>query len=117
VLDNLAMRAQVIICGAVSQYDDMDHVVGPSSYLRLAERQSTMVGYAYFHFLERVPDAMADLTAWLADGSLTMPETILDGIDRYPEALEFMASGGNLGKLLVRIGDGRTNGSTSAEMR
>ena len=102
VLDCLAMRARVIICGAVSQYDDMDHVTGPSLYLRLAERQAVMEGFAYFHFPECFDEAIADLTRWLDDGSIVMPEHVLDGIDRYPEALEFMFEGGNIGKLLVR---------------
>ncbi len=72
VLDNLAMRAKVVICGAISQYDDMDNVTGPSMYLRLAERQSSMEGYAYFHFPESIAPATAELAAWLADGSLLL---------------------------------------------
>ncbi len=102
VLDNLAMRGRVIICGAVSQYDDMDNVTGPSLYLRLAERQASMEGFAYFHFPECFDDAIADLTRWLDDGTLVMPEHILDGLDRFPEALEFMFDGGNIGKLMVK---------------
>lgn len=102
VLDNLAMRAKVTICGAISQYDDMDNVTGPSMYLRLAERQSLMEGFAYFHFPERIPVATEELKTWLIDGSLQMPEEILEGIDRYPEALQFMFGGGNLGKLMVK---------------
>jgi NADPH-dependent curcumin reductase len=102
VLDNLAMRARVVICGAVSQYDDMDNVTGPSLYLRLAERQSRMEGFAYFHFPDSIPVATADLTRWLEEGSILMAEEILDGIERYPEALQFMYSGGNTGKLMVR---------------
>lgn len=103
VLDNLAMRARVTICGAISQYDHMDDVMGPSMYLRLAERQSRMEGFAYFHFEDRIPAAMEELTAWVDDGSITLNETVLDGIERYPEALEVMFTGGNLGKLLVEI--------------
>lgn len=103
VLDNLAMRARVTICGAVSQYDDMDNVTGPSMYLRLAERQSVMEGFAYFHFPESVAPALADLASWVADGSLVVSEHVLDGIDRYPEALQFMFEGGNIGKLLVKL--------------
>jgi NADPH-dependent curcumin reductase len=102
VLDNIAMRARVVICGAISQYDDMDNVVGPSMYLRLAERQSTMVGFAYFHFPESIPEASAELAGWAADGSINVAETVLDGIERYPEALQFMFGGGNIGKLLVK---------------
>ncbi len=102
VLDNLALRARVVICGAVSQYNDMDNVTGPSLYLRLAERQSVMEGFAYFHFFESVEPAKKELAAWVADGSLLLEEEILEGIDRYPEALQFMFNGGNLGKLLVK---------------
>lgn len=103
VLDNLAMRARVTICGAISQYDNMDAVTGPSMYLRLAERQSRMEGFAYFHFSERIPAAMDELASWVADGSIRLEETVLDGIERYPEALEVMFTGGNLGKLLVKV--------------
>lgn len=103
VLDNLALRARVVICGAISQYDDMDNVVGPSLYLRLAERQSCMEGFAYFHFPESFADATAELAAWLSDGSIVLAEEILEGIDRYPDALRFMFNGGNLGKLLIKV--------------
>jgi NADPH-dependent curcumin reductase CurA len=102
VLAHLAMHARVVICGAVSQYNDMDHVVGPSNYLKLAERQSRMEGFAYFHFPDRLGEAAADLAAWLADGSLVMTEHVLEGVERFPEALQFMFSGGNIGKLLVK---------------
>lgn len=102
-LDCLALRARVVICGAVSQYDDMDNVVGPSLYLRLAERQACMEGFAYFHFLESIAPAQSELAAWLAEGSIMLSEEILDGIERYPEALQFMFNGGNIGKLLVKI--------------
>jgi len=101
VLDNLAMRARVVICGALSQYDDMDNVTGPSMYLRLAERQSCMEGFAYFHFPQSFRPATEELAEWVADGSIVLPETVLEGIDRYPEALQFMFEGGNTGKLLV----------------
>ena len=104
VLDNLALRARVVICGAVSQYDDMDNITGPSLYLRLAERQSTMEGFAYFHFPESFAQAEAELAQWLAAGSVVLPESILDGIERYPDALQFMFNGGNIGKLLVKAG-------------
>lgn len=106
VLDNLAMRGKVVICGAISQYDDMDNVTGPSMYLRLAERQSSMEGFAFFHFPESIGPAMAELTRWIADDSLIFDEEILDGIERYPEALQFMFNGGNIGKLLVRANPG-----------
>lgn len=102
VLDNIAMRAKVVICGAVSQYNDMDNVTGPSMYLRLAERQATMEGFAFFHFPEMMAPAAEELAGWLEDGSLVFDEHILEGLERYPEALQFMFQGNNIGKLLVK---------------
>ncbi|MEJ6671960.1 MAG: NADP-dependent oxidoreductase [Pseudomonadales bacterium] len=103
VLDNLALRARVVICGAVSQYDNMAQVQGPSLYLRLAERQSAMEGFAYFHFPDSIAPAKAQLSQWIKEGSIALPEEILQGIESYPEALGFMFSGGNLGKLLIKV--------------
>ena len=103
VLENLALRSRVTICGAVSQYNDMDHVQGPSSYLKLAERQSAMEGFAYFHYPEFIKPAEEELREWLHEGSIQLAEEVIDGIEGFPEALGFMFSGGNLGKLLVKV--------------
>lgn len=102
VLDQIAERATIVICGAVAQYDHMDDVHGPSKYLRIAERCASLHGFTVMHYVERWPEAHADLRSWLASGDLVMRETVLDGIDRFPEALGLLFNGGNLGKLLVR---------------
>lgn len=104
VLDQIAMRARVVICGAISQYERSGDVTGPAMYLRLAERQSRMEGFAVFHFPESFEQATTELAGWLADGSLRMPEEMVDGIERFPDALQMMFDGANLGKLLVRVG-------------
>ncbi|MFK8024164.1 MAG: zinc-binding dehydrogenase, partial [Ilumatobacter sp.] len=103
VLDNLAMRARVVICGAVSQYASMDAVQGPSNYLRLAERQSRMEGFAVYFFPDSHAPATAELTRWLADGSITMPEHVVSGIEAFGSAVEALYQGDNIGKTLVKI--------------
>ena len=103
VLENLALRSRVTICGAVSQYNDMANIHGPSSYLKLAERQSAMEGFAYFHYPEFIGPAEEELKQWLHEGSIQLAEEVIDGIEKFPQALAFMFSGGNLGKLLVKV--------------
>jgi NADPH-dependent curcumin reductase len=61
-----------------------------------------MAGFAYFHTPELIGPAVAELTGWARDGKVSLPETVLDGIERYPEALQFMFEGGNVGKLMVK---------------
>ncbi len=101
VLDQIRERARVVICGAISQYDHMEQVRGPSLYLRLAERHARMEGYAVTHFRARFGEAEQQLAEWLRDGRLKLREHVLSGIESFPEAVVTMFTGGHTGKLLV----------------
>jgi NADPH-dependent curcumin reductase CurA len=102
VLDQIAERARIVICGAISQYDDMDDVRGPKLYLRLAERHARMEGFAVTHFQDRFAEAEADLAALLAKGELKLPEHVVEGLASFPDALKTLFDGGHIGKLLLR---------------
>jgi len=102
VIDQIAERARIVICGAIAQYGNMDAVDGPSNYLRIPERAATLHGFTVRHYADHIPEAMDALRGWLIDGSLTMRETMLEGIEEFPNALITLFSGGHVGKLLVR---------------
>lgn len=102
-LDNLAMEARVVICGAISQYSDMKSVQGPSLYLRIAETNSSMRGFTVDHYISQFPTMEADLARWSAEGQLTLPEHIENGIDDFPKALSALYRGGHRGKMLVAL--------------
>jgi NADPH-dependent curcumin reductase len=102
-LDNIRERGRIAICGAISQYNDQQHVQGPSLYLRLAERYARMEGFTVMHFAQHYGEAAAQLGQWLAEGRLQMPEQSVDGIDAFPAALRTLFEGGNTGKMLVRL--------------
>ena len=101
-LDNIRERGRVVICGAISQYNDQQNVRGPSLYLRLAERYARMEGFTVMHFTQHYGEAYAQLGQWLAEGKLKMPEQIEHGIDNFPIALRKLFEGGNTGKMLVK---------------
>lgn len=103
VLMNIHRGSRIVICGGISQYDDMKNVRGPRNYLKLAERQAVMEGFAVFHFEHAYAAAEAQLTRWLAAGDLVMPEHVEHGITSFPHALDTLMSGGHRGKLLVRV--------------
>jgi len=102
VLDQIAERGRIVICGAISQYDDMDDVRGPKLYLRLAERHARMEGFAVTHFADRFAEAEADLAARLAKGELKLREHVVEGLASFPDALKTLFDGGHIGKLLLR---------------
>lgn len=100
-LDNLAKEARVVICGAISQYNDLQHVRGPALYLRIPERNARMLGFTVDHYASQFATMESDLAGWIADGQLSMPEHVVEGIDHFPDAIIMLMNGGNRGKLLV----------------
>lgn len=103
VLLNIKEGTRVVICGAISQYDDMANVRGPRNYLKLAERHAVMEGFAVFHFADAYEEGESRLAEWFVDGSLVLPEHVETGLERFPAALDILMSGGHVGKLLVKV--------------
>ncbi|MEM7218257.1 MAG: NADP-dependent oxidoreductase [Pseudomonadota bacterium] len=100
-LDQLAMHGRVVLCGAISQYNNMGDVRGPKLYLRIAERNASMRGFTVDKHAEAFPKMEQDISGWLANGSINMHEQVEEGIERFPEALCMLFNGGHMGKLLV----------------
>ena len=101
VLDQIAPGARVVICGAISQYNDMTTVRGPNLYLRIAERNASMRGFTVDHYMADFPTMEENIAKWIATGELKMPEHIVEGIDQFPKALTMLFTGEHMGKLLV----------------
>ena len=100
---NLAKGARVVICGAMSQYNDMQNVSGPKNYMKLVVARGEMKGIIVFDFLDRYAEAIADILTWLSEGKITSKEHIIEGIENFPMALRMLFDGKNFGKLLVKI--------------
>ena len=103
VLEQIVEGSRVVICGAISQYQQMDSVQGPRNYLKLAERQARMEGFAVTHFDARFAEAEAALTGWMAEGRINLPEHVEHGIEEFPAALRMLLTGGHAGKLLLQV--------------
>lgn len=103
VLFQIRERGRIVICGGISQYEHMDRVVGPTNYLKLAERHARMEGFAVTHFADRFGEAETALAGWLAEGRLKMPEHVVHGIDQFPAALDTLLTGGHTGKMLLQV--------------
>ena len=100
---NLAKGARVVICGAMSQYNDMQNVSGPKNYMKLVVARGEMKGIIVFDFLDRYQEAISDISKWILEGKVTSKEHIIEGIQNFPMALRMLFEGKNFGKLLVKI--------------
>ena len=102
VLAQLAMHARIVICGAISQYNNTTPVKGPSNYLSLLVNRARMQGMVVFDFATRYGEAAHEMAQWLAQGKLKSREDIVPGFDTFPETLLKLFRGENSGKLILQ---------------
>lgn len=102
-LSRLRMNARVVICGAISQYNNRSNVKGPSNYLSLLVNRATMQGMIVFDWADRYSEAAQAMGAWLAQGKLKSREDIYEGIENFPETFNRLFSGEKLGKLVLKV--------------
>ncbi len=103
-LANLAMKARVVICGGISQYN-AEKVQGPSNYLALILYRARMEGFVVIDYASRAGEALMALVPWLQQGKLKQRYHVVDGLENADAALRLLFDGGNRGKLLVKIAD------------
>jgi NADPH-dependent curcumin reductase len=105
VLTRLARGARIVICGAISQYNNTGPVKGPANYLSLLVNRARMQGMVVFDYAPRFHVAVAEMAGYLKDGRLKSREEVVLGLDTFPEALLKLFRGENFGKLILKVAD------------
>lgn len=105
VLTQLARKARIIICGAISQYNNTTAVKGPSNYLSLLVNRASMTGMVVFDYADRYGEAGREMAGWIKSGQLKTREDIVSGLETFPETLLKLFSGENFGKLVLKVAD------------
>jgi NADPH-dependent curcumin reductase CurA len=103
-LAHLARHARVILCGAISQYNNTEAMKGPSNYMALLVNHASMTGFVFSDYLDRLGEAATALGGWVAKGELSSREDIAEGFENFPETLLRLFSGANTGKLVLKVG-------------
>ncbi len=102
-LANLAQGARVVICGAISQYNDMGNIQGPSNYMKIVTARGKMNGIIVFDFIADWPDAANEIAGWIDEGKIHVKEHIVSGLENYTSTLMMLFTGENFGKLVLTI--------------
>jgi hypothetical protein len=102
-LTQLAPRARIIICGAISQYNNTTPVQGPSNYLSLLVNRASMTGMVVMDYTPRFAAAIGEMAQWMAAGKLRSREHIVHGLEQFPQALLKLFTGENHGKLVLEV--------------
>ena len=105
VLTRITRGARIIICGAISQYNNTTAVQGPKNYLSLLVNRARMEGIVVFDYADRYSLAVAEIAGYLKDGRMKSKEDVVEGLDSFPDALNKLFSGENFGKLVLQVAE------------
>jgi NADPH-dependent curcumin reductase CurA len=103
VLTRINMKARIIICGAISQYNNTTPVKGPANYLSLLVNRARMEGIVVFDYADRYHKAVTEMAGWMRAGSFKSREDIVQGLENFPAALQMLFNGKNFGKLVLQV--------------
>ena len=105
VIRLINVRARLVICGQISQYNLEKPEMGPRWLWALIVKQARAEGFLVYQFADRSDEALRQMAEWVREGKLKYRETIVDGIANAPHAFIGMLKGENIGKQLVKIAD------------
>ncbi len=103
VLTRINMKARIVICGAISQYNNTTAVKGPSNYLTLLVNRARMEGIVVFDNIENYGKAAVEMATWIAQGKLIAKEHVVEGLATFPDTLLMLFRGENFGKLVIKV--------------
>jgi len=102
-LAQLAMRGRIVLCGAISVYNEKTRPPGPRNIFNLIIKRGRMEGFLVLDYLDRFLEAQIEMVGWLSEGTVKHAEHIVDGLEHAPEALNLLFTGGNTGKVIVKL--------------
>ena len=104
-LANLAMRGRVVLCGAISTYNDAQLRPGPKNYLNLLLKRGRMEGFIVLDYLPRAMEAVMPLWQWVQEGKIAYRVDVQHGLENAPKTLLRLFEGQNQGKQLLEIAE------------
>jgi NADPH-dependent curcumin reductase CurA len=103
VFARLNLRSRVALCGLISGYNDEELPPGPRNFSNLLVNRTHLQGFIVLDHFGSLPDSVAELSGLIADGRLKPLETVVEGFEELPRALEMLFDGANTGKLVLRV--------------
>jgi NADPH-dependent curcumin reductase CurA len=105
VMARLNFRARMVLCGLISGYNETEPPPGPRTFGNLLINRVTLQGFIILDYYPRFGEAIRELAGMVADGSLRSEQTVVEGFEELPNALNMLFAGENTGKLVVDISD------------
>ncbi|GIX47827.1 MAG: NADP-dependent oxidoreductase [Candidatus Tectimicrobiota bacterium] len=100
-LEHMKPFGRIVLCGMISQYNAPSP--GPRNLVHAVRKRLLLQGFIVSDHLERQAPFHADMAAWIREGKVKWEETIVEGLEKAPQAFIGLFHGENLGKMLVKL--------------
>jgi len=101
VLGLMNLHGRVVLCGLISGYTKEDPgLVSPGTIL---VKRLRVEGFIILDYVPRFMEAATQLGQWKMFGKIKDRETIVEGLEKAPDAINMLFTGGNTGKLIVKV--------------
>src|SRR5579872_6579948 len=101
VLNRMNLHGRVVLCGLISGYTK--ETSGPSNLGILIVKRLKVEGFLVLDYASRFTEAATELGKWKMMGKLRDRQTLVEGLEKAPEAINMLFTGGNTGKLIVKV--------------
>ncbi|HET9531653.1 MAG TPA: NADP-dependent oxidoreductase [Blastocatellia bacterium] len=103
VLNHINLKARIVLCGLISQYNATEPVPGPYNFVNILIKRARVEGFIVLDYLPRAHEAFAELSKWYLEGKLKYRVDVVEGLEQAPEAINRLFEGSNTGKLILKI--------------
>ena len=104
-LNHINLYGRVILCGAISTYNNKHPEPGPNNLMTLVTNRGRMQGFIILDFLPRAMEAIEHLMGWVASGDIVYEVDMAEGFENIPDTIKRLYTGENFGKQLLKIGE------------
>jgi NADPH-dependent curcumin reductase CurA len=101
VMARMNLFSRMPLCGMISGYNTGEPMRGDFSPILM--RRIELRGFIVIDFMEKFAEGAMQLAQWVVEGKLKHRETIVDGLENAPVAVNKLFDGGNIGKLVVKL--------------
>jgi len=104
IFARLNIGARVALCGLISEYNAEDPPSGPRAFGNLLIQRALVKGFIVLDHFGQATEAITEIAGLMQQGKLKPLETVVEGFEQLPTAINMLFDGKNYGKLVVKLG-------------
>jgi hypothetical protein len=103
ILSLINLRARIVLCGLISQYNATEQVPGPYNFLNVLIKRARVEGFIVLDYFDRVEEAESQLSKWFKEGRIRYRVDVVEGLEDTPKSINRLFDGSHKGKLIVKV--------------